>query len=340
MNNLSVLVFGASGFIATYLVDDLVTQGYTVVASDINDQGAEYYAKKGVHYAHVDITRQESFAALDGQFDIVINLAACQPANVSTERYDPKDYINVNVIGTLNILEFCRKTNARKLIHASSHRNTEGLWAPQKAISEAAGRSLKYSGEYAMFSISETAAQDCIFHYHAQYGLNGIVFRLPPVYGYGPHTEIYKDGKPIVTGFQIFVENAKACRPLEVWGDWNVGRDIIYVKDVTAAFISAIKANTANGLYNITSGRYLTLKEQAETIAELFWGSEAPPVIINVPEKSNGIDAFLYDNERAQIDLKWKPKYTFRDMLLDYRRESESGRYSHLIEKRKKMLGI
>lgn len=339
MNNLSVLVFGASGFIGTYLVDDLLSQGYAVVASDINDLGAEYYGKKGVRYARVDITKQESFGTLNERFDIVINLAACQPANVSTERYDPKDYINVNVIGTLNILEFCRRTNTSKFIYASSHRNTEGLWEPRKAISETAGRSLKYSGEYAMFSISESAAQDCVFHYRAQYGLNGIVFRLPPVYGYGPHTEIYKDGKPIVTGFQVFIENAKACRPLEVWGDWNIGRDIIYVKDVASAFIKAIEADAANGLYNITSGKYLTLKEQAETIAELFWGSEAPPVIINVPEKTNGIDAFLYSNERARIDLKWAPQYTFRDMLLDYKRESESGRYSHLIEKRKKMLG-
>ncbi|WP_374032739.1 NAD-dependent epimerase/dehydratase family protein [Bdellovibrio bacteriovorus] len=68
-----------------------------------------------------------------------------------------------------------------------------------------------------MFSISESAAQDCVYHYNAQYGLNGVIFRLPPVYGYGPHTEIFKDGKPTKTGFQIFIDNAKACKPIELW---------------------------------------------------------------------------------------------------------------------------
>lgn len=333
-----VLVFGASGFIATYLIDELLSQGCSVTATDISDVGREYYKNKNVNYFNIDITDESAFEVLGkDKFDVVVHLAACQPANVGQTKYDARDYINVNVIGTLNVLEFCRQRQVEKIIYASSHRNTQGLWSTSKAIREEDGRGMKYSGEYAMFSISESAAQDCVFHYQAQYGINGIIFRLPPVYGYGPHTEIYMGGKPIKTGFQIFIENAQACRPLELWGNADVGRDIIYVKDVVSAFVKAIAKSDVSGLFNITSGNYLTIRAQAQAIAEQFWGGATPPVIIERPELSNNMDSFLYDNSKAMRELDWSPKYQFKDMLIDYESEMVSKRYQYLLDKRKLM---
>lgn len=339
MKSKQIIVFGASGFIGTYLTDELLSRGHEVTASDISDAGREYYTNKNVPYVNVDITKENDFERLEKKkYDAVIHLAACQPANVGEKQYDPRDYININVIGTLNILEFCKQSQAKKIIYASSHRNTQGLWAANKAIREENGRGIKYSGEYAMFSIAESAAQDCVIHYQAQHGLTGIIFRLPPVYGYGPHTEIFKDGKPMKTGFQIFIENAMACQPLEIWGDGGAGRDIIYIKDVVSAFMKAIDNPKASGLFNIASGKYLTLREQAETIAELFWGSDTPPQIIERPEKSNGMEAFLYDISKAKRVLAWSPEYSFKDMLIDYKKEFESKKYEYLVDKRKKML--
>ncbi|MHB0925479.1 MAG: NAD-dependent epimerase/dehydratase family protein [Gallionellaceae bacterium] len=341
MNSKNILVFGASGFIATYLIDELLNQGFKVTASDINDIGREYYKNKNVNYINVDITQKSDFEKLEQRkYDAVVHLAACQPANVGQEQYDARDYINVNVIGTLNILDFCKKNQVGKIVYASSHRNTQGLWSDNKAIREEDGRGIKYDGEYAMFSISESAAQDCVMHYQAQYGLTGIIFRLPPVYGYGPHTLIFKDGKPIKTGFQIFIEKATACQPLEIWGNADVGRDIIYIKDVVSAFIKAITNPTASGLFNITSGNYLTLRAQAEIIAKLFWGATTHPVFIERPELSNGMDSFLYDNSKAARELEWIPKFTFEDMLIDYKKEMESKRYEYLVNKRKTMFQL
>jgi UDP-glucose 4-epimerase len=339
MKNKHILVFGASGFIATYLVDELLNKGCKVTATDISDIGREYYKNKDVRYINVDITKKNDFDALDkNKYDSVIHLAACQPANVGQEKYDPREYISVNVIGTLNILNFCKQNQVGKIIYASSHRNTQGLWSANKAIREVDGRGIKYDGEYAMFSISESAAQDCVMHYQAQYDLKGIIFRLPPVYGYGPHTEIFKDGKPIKTGFQIFIEKAMACQPLEIWGNADVGRDIIYIKDVVSAFVKAIDSPMASGLFNITSGNYLTLREQAKTIAALFWGSNTQPVILERPEKSNGLDSFLYDINKAKRELNWSPKFTFEDMLNDYKLEMQSKMHEYLLVKRKTML--
>lgn len=341
MKNKQILVFGAAGFIATYLIDELLNQGYKITATDISDDAREYYKSKGIDYVNIDITKRSDFKAIDKNgYDTVIHLAACQPANIHRNDYDARDYVNVNVIGTLNILDFCKKNRIGKIIYASSHRNTQGMWSENRAICETDGRSIKYDGEYAMFSISESAAQDCVLHYQAQYGLTGIIFRLPPVYGYGPHCEIFKDGKPLKTGFQIFVEKAMACQPLEIWGNADVGRDIIYIKDVVSAFMKAINSTTASGLFNITSGSYLSLRAQAQAISALFWGSNTKPIIIERPEKKNGIDTFLYNIDKAKLELDWSPRFTFAEMLLDYKLEMESKRYECLLNKRKEMFKL
>lgn len=332
------VVFGAAGFIGTYLIEELIKNGHQVFASDINAIGKKYFQKNRIPYLPVDITKEKDFGKLKKiQPDVVIHLAALQPANFTSNLYSPKDYININVTGTLNILEFCRRNNVGKIIYASSHRNTSGLWHLNTAIKESDGRSQQYGGEYSMFSISESAAQDCVEFYRANYNIKGVIFRLPPVYGYGPHLEIFKEGKAVKTGFQTFIENARACKPLEIWGDSSVGRDIIYVKDVVSAFIKAINKRDAGGLYNITSAYRLTLKEEVETIARVFWGDKTKPAIIERPEKPHKMDSFLYDNSRAKKELGWSPKYNFEDMLIDYSKEVNKGKFSFLVAKRKEM---
>jgi len=336
-----IIVFGAAGFIGTYLIDRLINENYSVAAADLDESGILYYQKQGIPFYNIDITDKASFDKLPIEgIEAVINLACVQPANVSKEKYDPVDYIKVNVVGTLNILDFCLKNNVNKIIYTCSHRNTQGLWKEKEgtAIKETDGRSIKHTGDYAMFSISESAAADCVEHYSKVYGIHGIVFRLPPVYGYGPHTEIYKDGKPLITGFQIFVNNAKQGKPLEIWGDYNKGRDIIYVKDVVSAFVLALKKNNVSGIYNISSGRLSTLKEEAECIAREFWPQGSEPQLIYKPDKPNGIESYFYDISKAKRDLDWEPKYSFSDMIADYKKELETERFCYLVEKRRQMI--
>lgn len=333
-----VIVFGAGGFIGTYLVDRLIEEGFDVLATDISQLGEIYYKGQGVRFIRLDITREKDFDGLPQRgVEAVVNLACLQPANVSEEEYSPIKYIETNVIGTLNILEFCRRSGVHKVICFNSHRAVEGLWGAGKPIREEA-RAIRYTGEYAMYVISESASADCVEHYHQEYGLQGIIFRLPPVYGYGPHTEIFKSGKPIKTGFQIFIENATAGKPLEVWGDPRKGRDIIYVKDVVSAIILALKSKDAAGLYNIASGRLLSLQEEAEGIIRVFSPADHPSEITYRPEKPNSIEPFLYDISKAKRDLGWSPKYSFEEMLLDYKREMGSRRFEFLLKKRRQMM--
>jgi UDP-glucose 4-epimerase len=334
-----VIVFGASGFIGSYLVDALHRQGVQVIAVDTANEGEEHYRRLGVSFLHVDITQEALFSRLPSHgVDAAINLACVQPANVSKKNYSARAYMEVNAMGNLNILEYCRKAMVPKIIIATSHRNTKGLWAKGKKIKEEDGRAPEFTGEYAMFGISESAAEDCVEHYTREYGIQGIVFRLPPVYGYGPHTIIFKNGKRTVTGFQRFIDSAKKGDPIEIWGDPDTARDIIYIKDVVQAFILALGSQKASGLYNISSGVGLSLRRQALETLEIFGTPETAGKLIFRPEKPNSIDPFLYDNSRAKRDFGWSPAYSFKDLLLDYQEEMESRRFDYLVKKREKLL--
>jgi len=290
-----ILVFGAGGFIGTYLTDQLVADGQHVVATDLNEIAKGFYQRQGVPYHRLDITRRDEFDRLPTEgISAVVHLACVQPANVSEQKYDAADFIRVNVLGTLNILEFCRANRIPKIIYASSHRNTQGMWEQKDGtpIRESDGRSIKF-------------------------------------------TEIFKDGKPIKTGFQVFIENAERGLPIELWGDPTNGRDIVYVKDVVAAFQAALAKRGIGGLYNISSGRRLSLAEQAQTIIRVFSPPDRRSDIRYRPELPNLIESYFYDIGKAERTFGWRPKYSFEDMLIDYRKEMDSGRFAYLVEKRR-----
>jgi UDP-glucose 4-epimerase len=335
-----IVVFGAAGFIGTYFIDKLIHDGFDVLAVDKCKIGEDYYNSRSIPFINCDITSKKNIDRLPkNNINAIVHLACMQPANMSENTYNPTDFFTVNVMGTMNILEYCKTRKIPKIIYMCSHRNTQGLWAnAKKAISEDDGISIKYTGEYSLFSISETAASECVHHYSHQYGIQGIILRIPPVYGYGPHTEIYKNGKPLITGFKIFIENALAGKPIEVWGNPQNGRDIIYVKDVVSAMVSAIGSDTANGLYNISSGRLLTLEEQAKIIAKIFSTGGSVSDIKYVPEKDNYIESYVYDISKSKRELNWSPRYSFEQMIIDYKNEMELGRFDFLVEKRKRML--
>lgn len=336
-----IIVFGASGFIGTYLIDALCAKGRAVIATDLNDIAAPYFEERNIAFRTVDITQPDQLDCLPWQsIEAVVHLACVQPANVSEREYDSRDYARVNILGTLNILESCRRNRVHKILYTCSHRNTQGMWAKMRGtpIQESDGRSVRFTGDYAMFSISESAAADCVEHYTQAFGIEGIVFRLPPVYGYGPHTEIFREGKPLKTGFQVFIENAERGDAITLWGDAEAGRDIVYVKDVAAAMCLALDKPGITGLFNISSGRQLSLKQQAEAIVRVFAAPGRPSEIRYDPSKPNQMESYVYSIEKARSVLGWQPKYSFDDMLVDYEKERTTGRFNFLIEKRRQIM--
>jgi UDP-glucose 4-epimerase len=331
-----IIVIGASGFIGTYVIDDLVNNGFDVLATGRNRQAENYYKKKNIQYVNLDITNSQDFNKLPtDNIEAVILLAGLLPANVKEENV--ADYFTVNVIGTINVLNFCKNNNIKKLIATSSYADVRNVWQAGKAINENEPRNFIFTGDHAVYVISKNAAGDVIEYYNQEFGMQGIIFRLPPVYGVGPHSIIYVNGKYYKTGIQTFIDNALMGDPIEIWGNPDTVRDIVYVKDVAHAFILAIKSNKAKGLYNMTSGTAVSLEKQVKTIIKLFSQKGKESKIIYRPEKANNTPSFLFDITKAKEDFKYSPQYLpFEKMMVDYKKELESGRFEFLVDSRKK----
>lgn len=337
----SMIVTGACGFVGFYLVRQLQEAGYSVLAVDksVTDE-SEFLVKSGVSFVAVDITREDEFDKLpkDG-VSAFINLACVQPANMPTDESDPAKYVSVNTLGVANILKYCRKTNIKKMLHTISHRNVQGLWERGEKITEESPRAIKYTGKFSLFSISESAAADIIEYYNQQHGMNCVILRLPSVYGFGHHESVLVNGKSVKTGLGVFIENAANGKPIEVWGDRENGRDVIYVKDVVSAIMLAIgDENTGvSGIFNIASGKALSLQDQVDSIVKVFTPKGSQPQIVYKPEKPNSIDACVYDISKAKKVFGWQPQYSFEDMLVDYKIEMEHGELKFLLNRKLRM---
>lgn len=316
-----IVVIGASSSTGVYLIDELVAQKRDVFATTKTKYDSKFYSDKGVSYAKLDISIEADFEKLPKEnVEAVILLAGLLPANLTV--YDPKDYkdyVDINIRGTLNVLEYCRKVKS-KIIFASSHSDVSGLWNSNRAITEEDPRKINYKGDHAVYIISKIAALDLVEHYHQEYGVQGISFRLPAIYGYHPRVGMYIGNKFVKAGFVIFLEKAIKGEPIEIWGNPKKGKDIVYVKDVVGAFIKAADSSTAFGLYNIATGICTTLEEEVRGIIDVFSEPGHPSQISYNPNKPDTL-SYLYDISKAKRDFGYEVKYPFKKMLEDYKKE-------------------
>ena len=335
-----VIVMGASGFIGMYTVERLIQDGKKVLATGRNGKMQKQLEALGATYVSLDITNPEDFKQLPTEgVDGVILLAGLLPANVKvdiTEDENAADYFKVNVIGTINVLEHCRVNGIRKVISCSSYSDVSGAWRKGYAIKESEPRNFKFTGDHAVYVISKNAANDVMEYYNQQHGMQCAWFRFPPVYGVGPHSSIYVNGKLYKSGIQTFIENAQQGKDIELWGDPHITRDIVYVKDVARAFSMALDSEKTYGLYNMTSGTELDLEQQARAVIEVFGDPEKSKIVYR-PDKPNTTPSFLFDMSKAEQDFGFVPEYrSYMDIMKDYKKELESGRWDEMIHSRAK----
>lgn len=331
------IIIGASSFIGVYTVEEFLKQGCEIIVTGRNNKFKEHYDKLGVDYINLDLVNKKDFDLLPKEnVDGVILLSGLLPANSNVDLENEEnaaDYFEVNTIGTINVLEYCRKNNINRVISTCSYADVRGAWG-KKAITEEEPRDFIYEGDHAVYIFSKNAANDTMKYYNEQHGMKNAWFRFPPVYGVGPHDSLYINGKLKKSGLKIFIDNAKKGKDICIFGDKNLSRDIAYVKDVAHAFYLAVKSDKTRGLYNMTSGRGVTLQEQAEIIAEIWAPSpERKSKITYKPEINNNTKSYLFSMEKAKNDFGYVPKYSdFKLMMKDYKKDLDNNKYQELFK--------
>ncbi len=323
-----IIIIGATGFIGMYTAEAFLEKGYKVLATGRNEAVGNALSKEGADFLKLDITNKEDFKKLpDEGVEGIILLAGLLPANTTAdlvEEENAEDYFKVNVLGTINVLEWARKHNVKKVIGACSYSDVSGAWKKDYAITEEEPRNFSFTGDHSVYVISKNASNDVMEYYNQQHHMQCAVFRFPPVYGVGPHGTINVNGKPYKSGIQTFIENAAQGKDIEIWGDSDISRDIIYVKDVARAYVMAMESEKTYGLYNMTSQTSLTLLDQAKAVIEVFGKDKGSKIVLR-PEKKNNTPSFLFSMEKAKRDFSFVPEYTdFKSMMEDYKREMEN----------------
>jgi nucleoside-diphosphate-sugar epimerase len=236
MNN--YLVTGAAGFIASRVTEILLDAGHTVLGVDnMNDaydvRMKEYRLKRLQQHQNFtfflsDIAERKTFdnKSLLRQlpFDAIINLAARAGVRQSVE--NPWVYVDTNITGTLNLLEFCREQKIPKLILASTS-SVYGDKAPLPT-SELVSSDLPLQA----YAATKKSAEVLCYVYHYLYGLDVTIFRYFTVYGPYP--------RPDMVMFR-FTQWISEGRPVKVNGDGEQSRGFTYVDDIARGTILGLK---------------------------------------------------------------------------------------------------
>lgn len=320
-----IIVFGATGntgrYLIEYLVENMDLKQFEIIAVGRKERPLEL--NKNVSYFAVDITDKEKFNVLPTEnVYAVVNFAGAMPAQMS--KYNPQQYIDVNVTGTLNILEYCKKNNVDRIIYPQTEADLSGYWGKEKILKPDLPRKYSLSGNYGLYIISKCTAVDLIQHYHEQYGIKMFIFRLPTIYLYKNNPYYYVNFEKKMLGYRILIDKAMKGEDIELWGDPTKSKDIVYVKDYCQMIYKALLVNKEKGVYNVGTGKGVSLQEQIEGMIEVFSPNENRSKIIYCPEKPNSRE-FIMDITNAKEELGYEPKYNYLDYLKDFKKEMEKS---------------
>jgi UDP-glucose 4-epimerase len=319
-----IIVTGAAGFVGRYLVDSLAKAGEQVIAAVQNRTADKFFEDLGVLKVILDVSNSDTLKKLPTKpAKAFVHLAAAIPASVPHIRSDI--FLRTNTLGTFYALEYCRQNNVKKFVHATTL--FDCIEHTELPITEAMGRKYASTGDHASYVISKIAASEFVEHYTQEYGLQGINLRFTGLLGYGRQEGFYENGKFYPSAFEVFYRNAKAGKPLEIWGKHEARRDSLYVKDAVRAIQAAISSDSARGLYSIATGKGRTNEDDAKTFAEVFGSILNPVRLVYRPEIPEKNKTYYFDISKAKRDLGWQPAYTYAEIVRDYDREVKAGRF-------------
>ena len=291
---MNVVITGGNGFIGTSLAKKFSSKGHKVFLLDFKSKLKKTNVHKNIKYFKTDITSLNSLKKIKIPKNSVLLHCAGQPsAAVSFQK--PYDDHKKNILGMMNIINFAKKNKIKKIIFASTFNvyKENFKFSKLKEISECDPKSL--------YAISKLAAENYLKVYGNYLGLKWNIVRMFNIYGPG------QDKKNKNLGMiSIFLNMAKNNSKVLVKGSLKRFRDFIFIGDVIEAWYKlALDKNNYNQIYNLGSGKKITLKILFKYIEKtlnkkIFLKEEA-----GTPGDFLGCYA---DTGKIEKDLKFKPK--------------------------------
>lgn len=324
-----IVVFGASGdtghYFVRYFLDNYTGNEYQIVATGTRETNC--FDQLGVSYYQVDITNKDDFSKLPKDVYAVVDLAGAMPARM--KGYNPYKYIDVNINGNLNILEYCRTNHVDRILFAQSFGDIKDYGEEKPLLTVDLPRKFSFTSDHTIYVMSKNFAVDMIENYHQMYGLKRFIFRLPTIYLYSPVDTFYVDGVQRKIGYRLLIDKARAGESIEVWGDSSRVKDMVYVKDFCQMLYKALFVDKTCGYYNVGTGVGTSLLDQIKGMVDVFGEDGRKSKIIMRPDKPNA-PQYIMDITPAVKDLGYKPKYNYLEMLRDFKQEmllTESIKY-------------
>ena len=322
---MKIVVFGASGNTGTYFIKYFLENNkdkkYEIVAVGTRD--TDKFEKMGVKYFQVDITKKEDFEKLPKDVYAVVDLAGAMPARM--EGYNPQYYIDVNITGNLNILEYCRENNVDRILFAQSFGDIKDYGETELVLKADMPRKFSFKSDHTIYVMTKNFMVDMMENYYEMYGLKKFVFRLPTIYLYSPIDYYYVDGVKRQIGYRLLIDRAIKGEPIEVWGDSTRVKDMVYVKDFCQMLYKALFVQREKGYYNVGTGVGTSLLEQIKGMVDVFGEDDKKSQIVLHPEKPNA-PQYIMDITPAEKELGYSPKYDYISMLEDIKLEMKKAR--------------
>jgi UDP-glucuronate 4-epimerase len=307
---MSILVTGAAGFIGSHVCEHLIKSGNSVIGLDNFDS---FYPRKLKEINLKTLTQDDQFKFYEvdirdgsqlnniissNQIEKVIHLAAKAGVRPSIESIE--EYYDVNVNGTVSLLEAMKKNEVQKLIFASSSsiygNNSKVPFAETDFVDNPISpyASTKKSGELL-----------CHVYSHL-YNFDITCLRFFTVYGprQRPDLAIHKFTK-------LILEN----KPIPFYGDGSSSRDYTYIEDIVSGISCALKHLEGYKIYNLGESNVITLKHLVNVI-ENETGKRA--ILNKLPMQPGDVTRTFADISKAKTEIGYNPKYTFEEGIKNF----------------------
>lgn len=294
-----LLITGGAGFIGSNLVDSLLQQRHEIICLDNFD---DYYdplikqknIRNALSYSTYrlikgDIRNIKVLKAIfsENKIDLVIHLAA--RAGVLPSLQNPELYYDVNVIGTLYLLECMRKANVTKMIFASS----SSVYGNCKKVPFS--EEIDVSSPISPYAASKKAGELMCHTYNHLYGFDIFCLRFFTVYGPRQRPEM---------AISNFTKNILSGLPIKQFGDGNSQRDYTFISDIIKGILSAIKNVKGYEILNLGESQPVSLKN----LIEIIESGTKKKAIIDLHKQQNGdVDITFADITKAKRILNYKP---------------------------------